>query len=132
MALKFYYIHLGLQAWDTFFSNTKQVYPRSSSSVDNFPAKVLLEAQRRYSRVLANEGVDKLFILWHTSLQNPRYHYTLRGYNGVGWMAVTLEMEASNQGMVYTYKPRDWNHWKVGVNLRAKHFFYPGDHVEVI
>ncbi|KAK0468977.1 hypothetical protein IW261DRAFT_1573286 [Armillaria novae-zelandiae] len=121
MALKFYYIRLGLQARDTFFGNTKQVYPRSSSLVDDFPAKVLLEAQRRYSRVLANEGVDKLFIFsgWHTSLQNPRYHYTLRGYNGVGWMAVTLEMEASNQGMV-------------GVNLRAKHFFYPGDHVEVI
>ncbi|KAK0492990.1 hypothetical protein EDD18DRAFT_1357401 [Armillaria luteobubalina] len=113
MALRFYYIRVGLQARDTFFGNTKQIYTRSPSLVGDFPAKVLLEAERRYAGVLSREGVDKLSIFsgWHTSLLNPRYHYTLRGYNTAGWMAVTVEMEASNQGMYFTYDSSDWNRW---------------------
>ncbi|KAK0468514.1 hypothetical protein IW261DRAFT_1426341 [Armillaria novae-zelandiae] len=116
-----------------FFGNTKQIYPHSPYLVDEFLAKVLLEVGRRYAGALAHEGVDKLSIFsgWHTSLQNPWYHYTLRGYNRLGWMAVTLEMEAANQGMVFTYNPRDWNRWMLhSGGLRAKHFFHFGDHVE--
>ncbi|KAK0484681.1 hypothetical protein IW261DRAFT_1416609 [Armillaria novae-zelandiae] len=68
---------------------------------------------------------------WHTSLANPRYHYTLRGYNHLGWMVVTIEMEAANQGMVYTYHPLDWNRWMVrSSGLGAKYFFQLGDHIE--
>ncbi|KAK0197664.1 hypothetical protein F5146DRAFT_995301 [Armillaria mellea] len=117
MALKYYYIRIGLQTRDAFFGNTKQIYNRSPSLVDDFPAKVLLEAER-------SSG-------WHTSLLNPRHHYTLRGYNGVGWMAVTLEMEAKNRGMVFTYHPADWNCWKArSGGIKAKHFFNLRDHVE--
>ena len=45
---------------------------------------------------------------------------------------MTIEMEAANQGMIFTYNPQDWNRWMVrSGGLRAKHFFQPGDHVEV-
>ncbi|KAK0502081.1 hypothetical protein EDD18DRAFT_1100574 [Armillaria luteobubalina] len=98
MAIKLYYIRVGLQARDAFFGNMKQIYPCSPNLVDEFPAKVLLEAERRS-----------------------------------GWMAVALEMEAANQGMVYTYHAGDWNRWMArSGGLRPKHFFQSGDHVEVI
>ncbi|KAK0476301.1 hypothetical protein IW261DRAFT_1421615 [Armillaria novae-zelandiae] len=106
---------------------------RSQSRLNQFLAKVLLEAERRYGNLLVRENVDKLSIFsgWHTSLLNPRYHYTLRGYNKSGWMSVTIEMEAVNQGLVYTYQRQDWNQWMVNSGgLRAKHFFQPGDHVQ--
>ncbi|KAK0471702.1 hypothetical protein IW261DRAFT_1571766 [Armillaria novae-zelandiae] len=134
MAIKLYYIRVGLQTRDAFFGNTKQIHLRSPNLVDKFLAKVLLEAERRYAKDLACESVDKLSIFsgWHTSLLNPRYHYTLRGYNRSGWMAVTLEMEAANQGMVYTYHAGDWNNWMVrSGGLKPKHFFQSGDHVEL-
>ncbi|KAK0498670.1 hypothetical protein EDD18DRAFT_1351382 [Armillaria luteobubalina] len=117
MSLRLYFLHAGLQAQDPFFGNPKQIYVRSALINDDFPAKVLLEAERRYANVFAKEGVDKLSILWHSSLPNPRNHYTLRGYNRAGWMSVTVEMERGNRGQS---------------NLRAKHFFDPADHVEVI
>ncbi|KAK0475996.1 hypothetical protein EDD18DRAFT_1115662 [Armillaria luteobubalina] len=99
MSIKYYYLRIGLQAKDTFFGNLKQVYPCSSNLMDPFLARVLLEAERRYRKKLVLEHVDKLSIFsgWHTLPLNPRYHYTLRGYNMSGWMAVTIEMEAANQ-----------------------------------
>ncbi|KAK0468532.1 hypothetical protein IW261DRAFT_1426359 [Armillaria novae-zelandiae] len=49
-----------------------------------------------------------------------------------GWMAVMLEMEVANQGMVYTYHASDWNYWMArSGGLRHKHFFQSGDHVEL-
>ncbi|KAK0474656.1 hypothetical protein EDD18DRAFT_1116442 [Armillaria luteobubalina] len=99
MSIKYYYLRIGLQAKDAFFGDLKQVYPCSSNLTDPFPARVLLEAERRYRKKLALEHVDKLLIFsgWHTLPLNPRYHYTLQGYNMLGWMAVTIEMEAANQ-----------------------------------
>ncbi|KAK0502217.1 hypothetical protein EDD18DRAFT_1346797 [Armillaria luteobubalina] len=137
MSLRLYFLRAGLQARDPFFGNPKQIYVRSASINDDFPAKVLLEAERRYANVFAKEGVDKLSIFsgWHSSLPNPRNHYTLRGYNRAGWMSVTVEMERGNRGSVYTYEARHWNRWLARAggqsNLRAKHFFDPADHVEV-
>ncbi|KAK0489907.1 hypothetical protein EDD18DRAFT_1358871 [Armillaria luteobubalina] len=116
MSLRLYFLHAGLQAQDPFFGNPKKIYIRSASINDDFPAKVLLEAEKRYANVFAKEGVDKLSILWHSSLLNPRYHYTLWGYNRAGWMSVMVEMERGTRGQK---------------NLRAKHFFDPADHVEV-
>lgn len=63
MSMKYYYIHVGLQARDTFFGDPKQIYPCSSNLKDKFPAKVLLEAEKRYGNYLARENVDKLSIL---------------------------------------------------------------------
>ncbi|KAK0505431.1 hypothetical protein EDD18DRAFT_1098795 [Armillaria luteobubalina] len=103
MSLRLYFLRAGLQARDPFFGNPKQIYVRSASINDDFPAKVLLEAER-------SSG-------WHSSLPNPRNHYTLRGYNRAGWMSVTVEMERGNRGQS---------------NLRAKHFFNPADHVECL
>ncbi|KAK0490435.1 hypothetical protein IW261DRAFT_1412978 [Armillaria novae-zelandiae] len=114
VATKYFYLRVGLQAHDAFFGDIKHIYPRSSNLADQFPAKVLLEAERRYGKFLAWENVDKLSIFssgWHTSLLNPRYHYTLRGYTKLGWMSATIEMEAANQGVVYTYQLGDWNQW---------------------
>ncbi|KAK0472831.1 hypothetical protein EDD18DRAFT_1118117, partial [Armillaria luteobubalina] len=120
MSLRLYFLRAGLQARDPFFGNPKQIYVRSASINDDFPAKVLLEAER-------SSG-------WHSSLPNPRNHYTLRGYNRAGWMSVTVEMERGNRGSVYTYEARHWNRWLARAggqsNLRAKHFFDPVDHVE--
>ncbi|KAK0499916.1 hypothetical protein EDD18DRAFT_1102136 [Armillaria luteobubalina] len=133
MSIKYYYLRIGLQAKDAFFGNLKQVYPRSSNLTDPFPARVLLEAERRYRKKLALEHVDKLSIFsgWHTSPLNPCYHYTLQGYNMSGWMAVMIEMEVANQGSIFSYGLRDWNGWSVrSGGLQAKHFFQPGDHVE--
>ncbi|KAK0477942.1 hypothetical protein IW261DRAFT_1420784 [Armillaria novae-zelandiae] len=115
MSIKYFYIRIGLQARDAFFSDIKHIHPRSSNLTDQFLAKVLLEAERRYGNLLARENVNKLSIFsgWHTSLLNPRYHYTLQGYNKSGWMSVTIEMEAVNQGLVYTYQHPDWNQWMV-------------------
>ncbi|KAK0471786.1 hypothetical protein IW261DRAFT_1424873 [Armillaria novae-zelandiae] len=122
MSLKLYYLRMGIQARDTFFSNPKQIYPLSSSLADNFPMKVLLEAKQSCG--------------WHSSLQNPRYHYTLRGYNARGWMAITLEMEARNLGQAFPYGHRDWKWWATRAGgqgkLRAKYFFYAADHVELM
>ncbi|KAK0482302.1 hypothetical protein IW261DRAFT_1417893 [Armillaria novae-zelandiae] len=120
MSIKYFYIRVGLQARDAFFGDIKHLHPRSSNLTDQFPVKVLLEAERRYGNLLARENVDKLSIFsgWHMSLLNPRYHYTLRGYNKSGWMSVTIEMEAANQGLVYTYQRQDWNQWM------------PGDHIQ--
>ncbi|KAK0468970.1 hypothetical protein IW261DRAFT_1573278 [Armillaria novae-zelandiae] len=137
MSLKLYYLRVGIQARDAFFGNPKQIYPLSSSLADNFPVKVLLEAKQRYASHLGQRGVDKLSIFcgWHSSLQNPRYHYTLRGYNARGWMAITLEMEAGNLGQAFPYGRRDWKRWAPHAGgqgkLRAKYFFYAADHVEL-
>ncbi|KAK0494280.1 hypothetical protein EDD18DRAFT_1107309 [Armillaria luteobubalina] len=116
MSIKYYYLHISLQAKDAFFGDLKQVYLRSSNLMDPFPARVLLEAERRYRKKLALEHVDKLSIFsgWHTSPLNPHYHYTLQGYNTSGWMAVTIEMEAANQGSIFSYGLRDWNGWLLG------------------
>ncbi|KAK0471802.1 hypothetical protein IW261DRAFT_1424886 [Armillaria novae-zelandiae] len=81
------------------------MYTRSSSLHDDYPARVLLEAETRYASVLAQNRVRKLSILvnihssgWHSSRQNHDMHYTLRGYNREGWMVVMLEMKAGNAG----------------------------------
>ncbi|KAK0506784.1 hypothetical protein EDD18DRAFT_1343220 [Armillaria luteobubalina] len=130
IAIKLYYICVGLQARDAFFSNMKQIYLCSPNLVDEFLAKVLLEAERRYAKDLAH--TESHSSGWQTLLLNPQYHYTLRGYNRLGWMAVMLEMEVANQGMVYTYHAGDWNCWMVRLGrLRPKHFFQSGDHVEL-
>ncbi|KAK0461530.1 hypothetical protein IW261DRAFT_1576833 [Armillaria novae-zelandiae] len=53
-------------------------------------------------------------------------------------MALTLEMEAGNQGQVYAYGPRDWKRWSWKAQTdrqgipRGKLFFNPSDHVEVM
>ncbi|KAK0477068.1 hypothetical protein IW261DRAFT_1421273 [Armillaria novae-zelandiae] len=100
--------------------------------MDNFPAKILFEAERRYGKKLLHENVNKMSVLWHSSSANPCYHYTLRAYNPVGWMAVTIEMEATNQGKVYMYYPQDWSRWMVHWGgVHAKHFFQLGDHIEM-
>ncbi|KAK0479489.1 hypothetical protein IW261DRAFT_1419597 [Armillaria novae-zelandiae] len=128
MPIKYYYIRAGLQAKDTFFSDIKHIYTCSSSLMDNFPAKILFEAERRYSKKLLRKNIDKMSIFsrWHSSLANPRYHYTLRAYNPVGWIAVTIEVEATNQG-------KDWSRWIVRLGgVCAKHFFQLGDHIEVL
>ncbi|KAK0488098.1 hypothetical protein EDD18DRAFT_1110704 [Armillaria luteobubalina] len=136
MSLRIYFLHVGLQAWDPFFGDYNKIYTRSASINDEYLAKVLLEAKRRYSNILITQQVDKLSIFcgWHLSLNNLHYHYTLRGYNPQGWMAVTLEMEGGNQGLVFTYQARHWNRWLVRAGgqaqLKAKHFFDPVDHVE--
>ncbi|KAK0472842.1 hypothetical protein IW261DRAFT_1423999 [Armillaria novae-zelandiae] len=97
MAIKLYYICIGLQTRDAFFGNMKQIHLHSPNLVDKFPTKVLLEAERRS-----------------------------------GWMAVMLEMEVANQGMVYTYHAGDWNYWMAcSGGLRPKHFFQSGDHIEL-
>ncbi|KAK0187051.1 hypothetical protein F5146DRAFT_1004019 [Armillaria mellea] len=59
----------------------------------------------------------------------------VKGYNVVGWMVVTLEMEVGSGGRVHLYGHQEWHHWlaNVGGNqamLQAKHFFDAVDHVE--
>ncbi|KAK0492654.1 hypothetical protein EDD18DRAFT_1108664 [Armillaria luteobubalina] len=107
--MRYYFLRRGLQRMDPFFSDTQQIYRRSSSLHDDYPARVLLEAEMRYANVLARKGVQKLLILvnirssgWHSSRQNRDMHYTLRGYNREGWMVVTLEMKAGNAGSGYS------------------------------
>ncbi|KAK0501963.1 hypothetical protein EDD18DRAFT_1100462 [Armillaria luteobubalina] len=81
-------------------------------------------------------GIEKLsmFSGWHRSKQRKTCHYTLRGYNGAGWMAVTLEMDAGGNDGVFPYRQQHWNVWlaQAGAQgrLRAKYFFDAGDHVE--
>ncbi|KAK0471832.1 hypothetical protein IW261DRAFT_1424781 [Armillaria novae-zelandiae] len=84
---------------------------RSSSLRDDYPARVLLEAETRYMNILARNSIQKLSILvnirssgWHSSCQNRGKHYTLRGYNREGWMVVMLEMKAGNAGSGYTMR----------------------------
>ncbi|KAK0474057.1 hypothetical protein IW261DRAFT_1423177 [Armillaria novae-zelandiae] len=135
MTIQYYYIHLSLQAKDTFFGDVKHISLRSSSLSDEFPGKILQEAERRYGHKLLRENVDKmsLFSGWHSSLANRRHHYTLRAYNLAGSMAVTIKMEAGNQGKLYMYNAQDWSRWMArSGQLRAKHFFQSGDHIEVI
>ncbi|KAK0490077.1 hypothetical protein EDD18DRAFT_1416590 [Armillaria luteobubalina] len=100
--------------------------------------RVLLEAERRYGPVLVQSSVDKLSVFcgWHSSLSNRHYHYTLRGYDRVGWMVITLEMEAGKRGWVYRYGHDDWQWWMARAlaqgqgTLGAKYIFHAGDHVE--
>ncbi|KAK0471494.1 hypothetical protein IW261DRAFT_1597278 [Armillaria novae-zelandiae] len=133
--MKYFYIRVGLQAKDAFFGDINRIRSRSSNLMDDFPGKILLEAQRRYGKRLARENVDKLSLFsgWHLSSANRRYHYTLRAYNPAGWMAVTIEMEAAYQGKVFTYDAQDWSRWTVhSGGLRAKHFFQLGHHTEML
>ncbi|KAK0472118.1 hypothetical protein EDD18DRAFT_1118781 [Armillaria luteobubalina] len=70
---------------------------------------------------------------WHRSPHNNQYHYTLRGYNASGWMAITLEMGASGRTKVFTYGHKHWMIWSSnskGGSLRAKYFFNSKDHEE--
>ncbi|KAK0488097.1 hypothetical protein EDD18DRAFT_1110703 [Armillaria luteobubalina] len=142
MSIRLYFLRAGPQACGPFFGDYNKIYARSASIKDEFPAKVLLEANKRYLTVLTMQGVDKLSIFctdgrscgWHSSLKNPHYHYTLHGYNRQNWMAVTLEMEVGNQGTIYTYQARHWNQWlaRAGgqAQLKAKYFFDSAEHVE--
>ncbi|KAK0492878.1 hypothetical protein EDD18DRAFT_1108488 [Armillaria luteobubalina] len=110
---------------------------RSASLGDEYPAKILLEAERRYGSTFVQLGIEKLsmFSGWHQLKHRKTYHYTLHGYNGAGWMTITLEMEASNNDGVFPYGQQHWNYWLVqaGVqgNLKAKYFFDARDHVEM-
>ncbi|KAK0493517.1 hypothetical protein EDD18DRAFT_1107903 [Armillaria luteobubalina] len=136
--MKYYYLRVGLQVRDAFFGNRQQIFTRSASISDPYPGKILLEAEKRFAKILTRHGVEKLslFCGWHSSIQNRNNHYTLRGYNRRGWMSVTLEMELGNRSPVYTYGRRDWRQWgwKARANgqgkLDAKFFFDRGDHVE--
>ncbi|KAK0477500.1 hypothetical protein EDD18DRAFT_1114649 [Armillaria luteobubalina] len=138
-SMKLYYLHTGLQVRDAFFGNRQRIYTRSASITDWYPGRVLLEAERRYTNDLVRHGVKKLSLCcgWHLSLKNQKYHYTLRGYNRQGWMALTLEMEGGNQGQVYAYGRCDWKRWswKARANRQGrpggKLFFNPSDHVEL-
>ncbi|KAK0478116.1 hypothetical protein EDD18DRAFT_1114238 [Armillaria luteobubalina] len=118
--MKFYYLRTGLQVRDAFFGNRQRIYTRSASITDWYPGKVLLEAERRYTSELAQHGVDKLSLLLQST----------------GWMALTLEMEAGNQGQVYAYGRRDWKRWswKARANGQGKPgrnlFFNTSDHIE--
>ncbi|KAK0488363.1 hypothetical protein EDD18DRAFT_1110333 [Armillaria luteobubalina] len=127
MPLAFYYHRDGLQTRDPFFGDRNQINTRSASLADEYPAKILLEAERRYGNMFAQLGIEKLsmFSGWHQSKQRKTCHYTLRGYNGAGWMAVTLEMDAGGNDGVFPYGQQHWNG-----RLRAKYFFDAGDHVE--
>ncbi|KAK0500976.1 hypothetical protein EDD18DRAFT_1101945 [Armillaria luteobubalina] len=77
-----------------------------------------------------------MFSGWHRSKHRKTYHYTLRGYNGAGWMTITLEMEAGNNDGVFPYGQQHWNYWlaQAGAqgNLKAKYFFDARDHVEIL
>ncbi|KAK0491940.1 hypothetical protein EDD18DRAFT_1109351 [Armillaria luteobubalina] len=136
MPLAFYYHRDGLQTRDPFFGNRNQINTRSASLADKYPAKILLEVERRYGNMFVQLGIEKLsmFSGWHQLKQRKTCHYTLRGYNGAGWMAVTLEMDAGGNNGVFPYRQQHWNVWlaQAGAQgrLRAKYFFDAGDHVE--
>ncbi|KAK0493672.1 hypothetical protein EDD18DRAFT_1108037 [Armillaria luteobubalina] len=93
----------GLQTRDLFFGNQNQINMCSASLGNEYPAKILLEAKRR-----------------------KMYHYTLHGYNGAGWMTITLEMEASNNDGVFPYGQQHWNSWlaQAGIMLRCGQAFH--------
>ncbi|KAK0477855.1 hypothetical protein IW261DRAFT_1565651 [Armillaria novae-zelandiae] len=135
--MRYFYLRTGsLSRLDHYFGKRSQVNSHSASLADPYPGGILLEAERRYARVLGKTGVVSLsmFTGWHRSLQNRRYHYTLRGYNMAGWMVVTLEMQARNRGKVFTYGNSSWKAWVSkagGGNLLARYFFNVGDHKEV-
>ncbi|KAK0207405.1 hypothetical protein IW262DRAFT_1486784 [Armillaria fumosa] len=134
IVMQYYFLHRGLQRVDPFFGDTQQMYRRSSSLHDDYPARVLLEAEMRYANVLAWNGVQKLSSLvnirssgWHSSRQNRDNHYTLRGYNRQGWMVVTLEMKAGNVGEVFEYRHRAHR-----CSLTPRHIFRVREHVESV
>ncbi|KAK0502080.1 hypothetical protein EDD18DRAFT_1346652 [Armillaria luteobubalina] len=135
--MRYFYLRGSLPHFDRYFGKRSQVNSHSASLANPYPGTILLEAERRYSRVLGKTGVVSLsmFAGWHRSPQNRQYHYTLRGYNTVGWMVLTLEMQAHNRGKVFTYGSSSWKAWAskaTGSNLPARHFFNIGDHKEVI
>ncbi|KAK0497935.1 hypothetical protein EDD18DRAFT_1104436 [Armillaria luteobubalina] len=76
-------------------------------------------------------------ISWHeTESKNSLFyeHYTIRGYDHVGWMVVTLEMKAGNAGRWFEYGPHQRRRWlrnaRNGCPLASKHFFRHREHVE--
>ncbi|KAK0479374.1 hypothetical protein EDD18DRAFT_1113871 [Armillaria luteobubalina] len=83
-------------------------------TADPFLVNVLLEAERRYRVILVHNGVKKfsIFCRWHQSWMNPQYHYTLQGYNAVGWMSFIVEMDVGNWGREFSYGQPEWNDWK--------------------
>ncbi|KAK0474037.1 hypothetical protein EDD18DRAFT_1116958 [Armillaria luteobubalina] len=117
ITMKYYYLRVGLQVRDTFFGNRQQIFTWSASISDPYPGKILLEAEKRFAKILTRHGVEKLslFCGWHSSIQNHNNHYTFP---------------------VYTYGRWDWRRWgwKAQANgqgkLNAKFFFDRGDHVE--
>ncbi|KAK0462737.1 hypothetical protein IW261DRAFT_1428053 [Armillaria novae-zelandiae] len=131
----YFYLRGSLPHLDRYFGKRSQVNSRSASLADPYPGAILLEAERRYACILGKTGVVSLsmFTGWHRSLQNQRYHYTLRGYNTVGWMVLTLEMQARNRGKAFTYGSSSWKAWASkagGGNLSARYFFNVSDHKE--
>ncbi|KAK0484127.1 hypothetical protein EDD18DRAFT_1112179 [Armillaria luteobubalina] len=109
MSIKYYYLHVSLQAKDTFFGNLKQLYPCSLNLTDPFPVRVLLEVERRYGKKLALEHVDKLSILLAYFVTEP---------------------PLSLHPMRVQYVGMDGSDTRNGSGLQAKHFFQLGDHVE--
>ncbi|KAK0216359.1 hypothetical protein IW262DRAFT_1464895 [Armillaria fumosa] len=137
IVMQYYFLRGGLQRVDPFFSDTQQMYRRSSSLHDDYPVRVLLEVEMRYVNVLTQNGVQKLSIFsgWHSSRQNRDNHYTLRGYNRQGWMVVTLEMKARNAGKVFEYGCRAHRWWLFNArrnrcSLAPRHVFRVREHVE--
>ncbi|KAK0497096.1 hypothetical protein EDD18DRAFT_1104553 [Armillaria luteobubalina] len=133
--MRYFYFRGNLPGLDRYFSKHSQLNLLSASLADPCPGAILLEAERRYARVLGKTGVVSLsmFVGWHGSPKHRRYHYTLRGFNMVGWMVLTLEMQARNRGKVYTYGSSSWKALmsKAGSgNLLERHFFDVGDHKE--
>ncbi len=63
MSIAFYYVSPGCPKSDSLFGDLQNNHGRSASVNDPFPGSVLLEAERRYGLVLAQNGVEKLSIL---------------------------------------------------------------------
>ncbi|KAK0474488.1 hypothetical protein EDD18DRAFT_1116505 [Armillaria luteobubalina] len=102
----YYFLRIGLPHWDWFFGNRSKSYTRSNSLADPFPGRILLQARRKYASKLVHARTYFSSMGWHHSLHNHQYHYTLRGYNALGWMTITLEMGTSGRMKVFTYGPK--------------------------
>ncbi|KAK0491936.1 hypothetical protein EDD18DRAFT_1109347 [Armillaria luteobubalina] len=63
MSIRYYYLRSRLQKRDLFFGDLQQTYTRSASKADPYLANVLLEAERGYGVILAQNGVENLSIL---------------------------------------------------------------------
>ncbi|KAK0473526.1 hypothetical protein EDD18DRAFT_1117351 [Armillaria luteobubalina] len=134
--MRYYFLRISLPHRDWYFGNRSKSYTCSNSLADPFPGRILLQARRKYASKLARARVTRLSIFstgWHRSPHNNQYHYTLRGYNASGWMAITLEMGASGRTKVFTYGHKHWMIWSSnskGGSLRTKYFFNSKDHEE--
>ncbi|KAK0505138.1 hypothetical protein EDD18DRAFT_1098535 [Armillaria luteobubalina] len=108
--MRYFYLRSSLPRLDRYFGKCSQVNSRSTSLADPYPGTILLEAERRYSRVLGKTGVCWVALL--TSKLAVSLHPERVRYGG---------MDGSDLGDAAT-----------GGNLPVRHFFNIGDHKEVI